>query len=142
MKDTWNPTSDEIRDWASDSASLEPEQDWDLCLSHLPYDKLYVEFAADSGCPKQDYFLRLLYLIVGNAVRSSFAAESKGRIKSLLHLARSQSGQALFLFSQRSEELLAEPESFEYDDWCAGGIVAKDMAEPEGARYRRWRGET
>ncbi len=33
MQDTWNPTDNEVTEWAFDCDSLVPEQDWDLALT-------------------------------------------------------------------------------------------------------------
>src|SRR6266498_4073214 len=68
MRSRYNPTAEDLRTWAYDSSSEEPAQDWDLSLATIPYDDLFLEFASDVDCPKRDYFLSLLYLIVGDAV--------------------------------------------------------------------------
>lgn len=101
-------------------------QDWDLILTWLPYEKIYLEFAADDRCPSADYFLALLYLIIGDAVRTQFASRSKDDLMGLLKLAeREFPKRPIFRWVQRSRILVKNPEMFRYDDWCAGGLAGR-----------------
>lgn len=74
MIDPWNPTSSEIRSWAYDPEADDPCQDWALALSWLQDESVYLSLAADDRCPKRRFFLSLLYLMVGDAVRTDFRA--------------------------------------------------------------------
>lgn len=99
-------------------------QDWDLLLEHLPYEDLYLELAASKTCPKADYFLALLYLIVGDAVRTEYQNRSKEAVEDLLRKAeRDFPAFVICTWIQRSRVLLAQPQTFDYDRWCAGGWV-------------------
>ncbi|MEM9282173.1 MAG: hypothetical protein AAGA96_10120 [Verrucomicrobiota bacterium] len=132
MRDPINPTRDEIRNWAYTEGAMEPEQDWDLHLANLREFDLFTELAADDDCPSWDYFLRLLYLIVGDAVRTGFQTESEETIRDILKATEKIPRHRFHVLRLRSDELLKRPESFAYDDWCAGILVAKDLegAEP------------
>ena len=123
MRDPFNPTPDEIREWASTKGAMEPEQDWDLHLAKLRYLDLYVSLAADQSCPSWDYFLRVLYLIVGDAVRSAFRAESRKSIEELLQMTERYPQHYFRVLRERSAKLLLDPNIFNYDDWCAGGML-------------------
>jgi hypothetical protein len=124
MKSATHPTVEELRAWAFDASSLEPMQDWDLVLSWVPYEDVYAEFASTKACPKADYFLALLYLIVGDAVRAEYRNRSKEDIEALLwKLEQRFPAYVIRQWIQRSRELLAQPERFRYEDWCAGGLA-------------------
>jgi hypothetical protein len=93
-------------------------------LEHCPYGSLYMKFASSSDCPKREYFLALLYLIVGDAVRTRYQIRSREDVERLLAQAeQSFSSHWLRLWVKRSRELIASPESFQYDDWCAGALA-------------------
>jgi len=131
MKDPYNLTSDDIRSWAYDAKSYEPIQDWDLMISPELHSELCIELAGDEACPKWDYFMSILYLMVGNTFRSKNASNSKRYaeqiIKSVSHLQNSR----FRLLCERYRKLCDLPSSFSYDDWCAGGWVAKDKKVAE-----------
>ena len=122
---------DEIREWAYLEGEMEPEQDWGLHLANLREYDLYVELAADDSCPSWKYFQRVLYLIVGDAVRTGFQTETEDSIHNLLKLTERFPKHRFQLFRQRSLDLLQHPDSFDYNGWCAGMIVAKDLKEIE-----------
>lgn len=85
-----------------------------------------MKFAASSQCPKREYFLSLLYLIVGDAVRTRYQARSRDAVERLLSDAeRSFRSDCLRLWVRSSRDPIARPETFQYDDWCAG-VLAGD----------------
>ncbi len=118
---------DEIRAWAFTKGAKEPEQDWDLQLANLREYDLYVELAADADCPNADYFLRLLYLIVGDAVRTSYRSESAEIVQQLLGRSREYADLRMDRWRARSLELMRSPDAFVYEDWCAGQYVMRDL---------------
>jgi hypothetical protein len=137
MRDPYNPIEEDIRAWASNSDSIEPEQDWDLMLANIDRTDLYLELASDDGCPNADYFLSVLYLIVGDAVRTEFKTKNREEIEDLLNKAKkTYSKNCIHLWIQRSIELIKQPESFDYDDWCAGGLVQQhEKSAYQGAAH-------
>lgn len=130
MKNASQPTVEELRAWAFDADASEPVQDWDLILSWLPYDVVYLELASSRECPKADFFLSLLYFIVGDAVRTEFRSRKKESIKELLSEAQVRfPARVIHQWCQRSRDLLAHPERFSYADWCAGRLAREESAE-------------
>lgn len=125
MRSPYNPIAEDITDWAYEASAMEPVQDWDLILSHCPYESLYMKLAATTDCPKHDYFLALLYLIVGDAVRTNYRTRSRDDIERLLSVAEPFQSYWLHLWVGRSRDLLERPDSFRYDDWCAGGLARR-----------------
>ncbi len=129
MRDPWNPIQAEIRDWAYDKDALEPDQDCDLALANLREFDIYVELAADDDCPKWDYFLRILYLIVGDAVRTDYQTEPQESVLALLENTRRFAKPRFVLLRVRAEHLFAHPNTFDYNDWCGGGLVTQDQLQ-------------
>lgn len=125
MRDPYNPTQEEIRAWAASPEVLEPVEDWALMISDEPYEQLYLELAADEDCPTRRYFLALLYLVVGDAVRSQFRGRSRDAVLDLLERGRAYPHPEIDAWRQRSAELLRHPETFEYYAWCDGGLAGE-----------------
>lgn len=125
MRSPYNPLSDDVASWAYGAPAYEPVQDWDLILRDMPYESLYMKLASSEDCPKREYFLSLLYLISGDAVRTGYRTTTQEALERLLALAEANfPSYWLRLWVQRSRELIAKPETFRYDDWC-GGILAR-----------------
>jgi hypothetical protein len=121
MKDISNPIDDEIWEWAYSDA-LEPMQDFDLILA-TELRPSYLEFVADSNCTKRNYFLKVLYLIVGDAVRTAYHTNTQDQISSYIEKAKHFQVEELTVWANRSRDLMNRPEKFDYDQWCAGGLV-------------------
>ncbi|WP_223788796.1 hypothetical protein [Marinicella meishanensis] len=125
VKDPVNPSRAELRQWAYDAEAMEPMQDFDLLVVLLGLNDLVLAFAADDQCPKQRYFLACAYLIVGDAVRTEYRSESRDYIDQFLADAGNTQHPKLLELVNRSAALIADPESFDYDDWCCGGLARR-----------------
>jgi hypothetical protein len=123
VQDPWNPTEAEVRDWAYRPGAVEPEQDWELALSGTGFEALYVDLAADPACPARDFFLRVLYLLVGDAARTRYRSLPAGTVEALLERGLTAGRPELALWAERSRELMRHPETFGYDAWCGGGLA-------------------
>ncbi|MEX0867874.1 MAG: hypothetical protein WD030_10990 [Pirellulales bacterium] len=123
MDDPWQPRPDAIREWAYTPDAKEPCQDWHLALLWSCHEKALLECAADDGCPNQTYMLGILYLVVGDAVRSNFRSRGKPIIEAFLARGDAYEHQAIRLWQERSRTLLRDPHTFDYDQWCAGGLA-------------------
>lgn len=120
----YQPSGDEIQKWAADPFAAEPIDDWNLILAQQPHTELYLRLAASPKCPKALYFLSLLYLIVGNAVRSDYATKPRCEIEHLLVVADSDfPAPRIRLWAKRSVALIANPSLFNYTDWCGGALA-------------------
>src|ERR1700733_4930738 len=69
MQERWNPTSAEIRQWAADPKSLCPVEDWDLAITGIGLEELFLELVENEHGHKADFFLQCLFLWVFDAVR-------------------------------------------------------------------------
>ena len=123
MIDPWNPTPDEIRAWAYTPGAVEPCQDWDLALSWSLHEKALLETASDDSCPNRRYMLAVLYLVVGDAVRSDLRTRPRPVIEGFLDRAGQYDHPDIRLWERRSRELLANPARFDYECWCGGGLA-------------------
>lgn len=122
----WNPQPEEIRAWAYDPDALEPTQDFDLALSWSGHEKPYLDLASDPACPSRRYFLRVLYLMVGDAVRSGFGNVPEPVVRGFVERGSEYDHADIQKWQERSRALLASPERFDYELWCAGGYAGKE----------------
>ena len=131
MRSSSNPLPDDIRRWAYTPNAKEPVQDWDLLLSRIHQEDLFMELATDDACPNADYFLKVLYLIVGDAVRTNFRSHTKTHIENLLTKAETRfQKRCIYLWIRRSRQLMTDPKSFVYDEWCAGVLARREEDNP------------
>jgi len=118
MNDPWNPTWEEITEWAQ-SSDPAPCQDWELaCVWKEGYFADYVRLAASQECGRRRFFLQLLYLAVGHKVKRGHAA---WQVESLIAKGDDVRHPDVRRWQERSRALQAEPETFEYFDWGGGG---------------------
>lgn len=120
-----DPSDAELRLWAYTPDAEEPSQDFDLMLANTGRDALIVAFASDDACPSRDWFLAVLYLMVGDAVRTGFVTLSEPGVRALLARADAMDSARLRTWQARSLQLMRDPASFDYDDWCAGGLARR-----------------
>jgi hypothetical protein len=121
--DPWNPSSTEVRAWAYTPAAVAPCEDWDLSLAWARHERDYLEFAADPECPNRDYFLHLLYFIVGNAVRNGYRTVPEPVVRGFIDLAANSQSKQVQLWYRQALVLLKHPSEFEYAAWCGGGLA-------------------
>jgi len=123
FRDPWNPSIEEVLEWAYDPDAEDPCQDWDLALTWVGYQTDYIRLACDKNCPKKLFFLHMLYLMVGDPVRSNYRSVSKEALLEFVQKGRYTSDQDVQLWHDRSLELLNDPGKFNYIDWCGGGLA-------------------
>jgi hypothetical protein len=123
FSDPWNPSSTEVRVWAYTAGAIAPCEDWDLSLLWARHERDYLEFAADPRCPNSDYFLHILYFVVGSAVRSKYRSVPEPVIRGFMDLAAKAESQRLQSWRVRALHLLKHPEDFQYAAWCGGGLA-------------------
>ena len=123
--DPLDPEAAELRAWAYAPDAEEPCQDFDLMLANTGREDLFVEFAGDDACPTREWFLSVLYLMVGDAVRTGFGTLSEPGVRTLLARADAVDSTPLRRWQQRSLCLMDDPGSFDYEEWCAGGLARR-----------------
>ena len=124
MENEADSIANDIRQWAYDADAPEPQQDFDLFLA-MELRKAYFDFVSDITCPKQKYFLKVLYLIVGDAVRTEYHTNTREEINEFLEAANKLQVKELELWIDKSRNLMKHPEKFDYDRWCGGGLVGE-----------------
>jgi hypothetical protein len=117
FQDPWNPTQDEVRAWAYDAETFEPDQDWELSMSLDIHESVLLECAGDPNCPKQSFMLRVLYLNVGDAVRTGFKSTPREIVEGVLARADACPEPLIQLWLERSRELIAHPKQFKAAWW-------------------------
>ena len=123
MKDMSNPTPQQIRDWAYTTDAVEPCQDWDLVLSWAQVEKVFFDLASEDHCPNRRFILRILYLIVGDAVRTNFGSKPRYAVEGLIEKSNAYHHPDIERWRKKSLELLKHPENFDYAIWCGGGLA-------------------
>ena len=123
VQNPWNPSIEDVLEWAYDPNSDDPCQDWDLALTWVGYQAEYIHLACDKNCPKRDFFLHMLYLLVGDQVRCNYRSVSKEAVLEFIEQGRYTSNQDVQLWRERSIELIKNPDTFNYHDWCGGGLA-------------------
>jgi hypothetical protein len=123
MHDPWNPSPDEIREWAYCPDAQDPCQDWDLAMLWSGHEKALLDCASDSACPNQNRMLSVLYFVVGDAVRSKFRSRARPIIEGFIDRGDQYPHPSIKLWQSRSRALLRDPSSFEFQAWCCGGLA-------------------
>ena len=130
FENPWNPSWEEIHAWGYRKRAKHPCQDWELALLWKGFEDLYIELASDDSCPKQKFFLSILYFRVGDAVRSKYQTCSEHDLRDFIAKAENVTHANIKLWQERSLNLLLSPESFRYHDWCGGNLAKKSA--PKG----------
>jgi hypothetical protein len=128
FRDEANPTADEIRAWASDPDAIFPMEDWDLILTSIAENNaLYLELAG-SDIPGADTFLRCLYIIFGDAVRTTWGTQSREQTEALIESGLRSSDPSVKKWATAAKHALHHPDSFKPEDWIYGGAVTDEDA--------------
>ena len=125
MKDTFNPTYEEIKNWAYSSEPSYPEQDWDIIvfdrIDDVKLTSLTLEIASDTDCPKQDSFIHFLNIMTGTvarfAAKNGFEEKKLKKLNELILKAEKSSSQLVLDWANRSKKIIQSPETFRYEDW-------------------------
>jgi hypothetical protein len=115
FKDEWNPTKEEIEKWAFDTQAY-GIQDWELAVYDVKNIDLILGLATDKTCPKRKFFLRCLYVFVGDTVRRNRKKEID-ELNEILLKANRYEVEIIKKWIERSRELLLNPESYDYKFW-------------------------
>lgn len=122
MKDPYDPSIKEIREWACDKHSIIPVQDWDLMITDLKKVPLFLALSIDPEVTyeKRNFFLACLYLLVGETIRSNGIEHRMEDLRSFIENSSSLQDPTIQKWVSRSQELVKNPDLFDYDKWCNG----------------------
>jgi hypothetical protein len=70
--------------------------------------------------------LHVLYLIVGDAVRTGYRSTERPIVEGLIERGDSYRHPDIQSWQERSCDLMAHPDKFDYTSWCASGFVLAD----------------
>jgi hypothetical protein len=115
-----NPTISEIEAWAwSYTDQNWPHSEWPLFLTWTREIELFIALAKNQKCPKKDFFLFLLYYIVGftYSYPKKDKKEVKREVKEIISNGRGIKQSDILKWVKHSEELLGGKLEYTYEDW-------------------------
>jgi hypothetical protein len=121
-----DPTPGELRAWAyhPDAVLLQSmPPDWDLLVSGDHLVGTLFDLALDTNCPARRFALHCLYIYAADAIRTSFRAHPKRKLRKFVEQAEEDGDELLTAWAHNTRMLLARPELFDYHEWCEGGLV-------------------
>ncbi len=125
MLHPWNAQHAEIEAWARQADADEPTEDWDLAVTEEVNAALIFRLASDDTCPNHWFFLRCLYLFVGDAVRTDFQGHSRACIDGLLAAVSEGAPPRIVRWAERARALIQSGTTkVDYDDWCCGRLAS------------------
>ena len=114
-----NPTRDEIENWAYSYAD-EPDQEWELFLIWAQYFDDYLRFASDINCPKEQYFLNLLYYWVWRNIHHETVKNELDSFKDVFQLAERINTPYVKVWLSRAKEIMVNNQAFTETQWWEG----------------------
>ena len=127
IKDEFNPTEDELRQWAAEPGALHPTDDWELVLAWgMEPGRLrtIATLAADTTLPNARFFLIVLYTWVSWAARNKDFDSWRKQYDRWLDEVRGNKDPAVKQWRYRARRIFQGIDKFDYDAWW--GIFAKD----------------
>ena len=126
IRDPWNPTITEIREWAHSSVEEEPCEDWHYSLRIAEHTQLYLDLVADRSCTRRMRFLDVLY----NTVRcwlgeNPEAPEVQVHLTDIASKARQTGCYYLMNFAADVESARAAGAGYDVDFWFEGGYRSR-----------------
>jgi len=121
-----DPKPAELRAWAYHPdamvlRSLPP--DWDLLVTTDALISTLFELATDPSCPARRFALHCLYIYAADAIRTSFRAHPRRKLRRYVEQAERTGDEQLTTWAYNARMLLTRPDLFDYHDWCQGGLV-------------------
>ena len=114
----------QLRVWAYDPAKfVNVGQDFELWVGQMQHQNVVIECASDDSCPKQCFFVKCAYLIVGDAVRSADFNNTESDVLAFIRRAEETGNEYLLEFAWRAKALIENPSDFDYDSWCGGELA-------------------
>ena len=127
MHEPWQPSPDDVRDWANtttDPWTDQPCEDWPLALTWARHEKAILELASDPRCPSREFMVFILYFVVGHAVHDDFKSVTQAVIAGFVYRGTDYSHVDIQLWQERCWKLLDHPDTFNYQQWCAGDYAS------------------
>ena len=134
FRDIWNPTREEVLQWAYTHRISMPAQDFELAVYKPELHEVILQCATDQACPHRYFFLGCLYVIVGDAVRSNWNAFSQEVVADIIKKGQQTQDPDVRRWAKRAERLIAEPTTYTYGRW---GIGSSFVHEAQQANHKR-----
>jgi hypothetical protein len=121
-----DPTPAELRSWAYHPDVVKVQSmppDWDLLVASDRLVGTLLDLAMDVNCPARRFALHCLYIYAADAIRTRFRAHPRRRLRKLVEQAEHDGDDMLRTWAHNTRVLTAQPDLFDYADWCQGGLV-------------------
>jgi hypothetical protein len=86
-------------------------------------EKVLLEPAFDEACPARRFMIGVLYLGVGDSVRSGFRSRPRPIVEGFIARGDCYDHPDIRRWQERSRELLKAPDLFDDERWCGGGYA-------------------
>ncbi|WP_144391789.1 hypothetical protein [Pleionea sediminis] len=118
VKHPENPTCEEIEEWAYSDEEA-PHQEWELFLIWKQEFELDLKFASDILCPKEEFFLNLLYYWVWQNIKHEYKDSDLDNHKALFKQAAKVNTPYVKIWLKRSLKLIDDKNSYSEEEWWA-----------------------
>ena len=126
IRDPWNPTIDEIRDWAHSSDLDEPCENWHYSLRIAQHIQLYIDLVADRSCERRMRFLDVLYDTVREwLMENPESAEIQVNLSDIASRARRTGCYYLMNFAEDVEAAKKAGSKYDLDFWSVDGYSSR-----------------
>lgn len=116
VKNPSNPTVEEIYEWAY-SNEEEPHQEWELFLIWSGKFDQYLRYASDINCPKEQFFLNLLYYWVWRNIKHDAVENYLDKHEDFFKLAKTINTPYVKIWLERSLSLINDATSYSKEEW-------------------------
>ena len=134
IRDPWNPTITEIRDWAYSLEDSHPCEDWHYSLRIAEHTQLYLDLVADRACQKRMRLLDVLYDTVRCWLgENPSAPEVQISLADIASRARRTGCYYLKLFAEDVDAARTAKQDYDVAFWFEGGYHCRLQKEAQHA---------
>jgi hypothetical protein len=95
----------------------DPHQEWELFLLWKQEFELYLKFASDISCPKENFFLNLLYYWVWRNIKHELSENELSQYQNVFEQADKINSPYVKLWLERTNKLINDKNCFDEDEW-------------------------
>jgi hypothetical protein len=119
----------ELLAWVDGDDEMWPYEDFDLCVTAPQTADLLLDLAAEGDAARLRFFLRCLYLLAGDAVRTNYSAFSRQDLLRLVERAQEARRPVVRGWANDVVQLMTKPSTFDYSLWCDGGLARQAVPD-------------
>ncbi len=111
-----HPTIEEIDEWAYSEVEV-PHQEWELFLIWKSDFAYYLKYASDVNCPKEGFFLDLLYHWVWRNIKHEVIESNLHEYRKLFVAAEKINTPYVRIWLRRTKALMENNQAFTQEQW-------------------------